>query len=515
MALSSSVRGYKLALIVCAAVALLALGARLAQHWGSQHYNHAAEANGLYGLLEAADGNELYPGPAIRPYHIFLYGPVQPLVTAGALQALGVEALAARVAVARGLCLFLAAVAIALLWLGMARPAGVSGPAFALAALLASPWLVDYATTARSDTWALSAELATAAAFLAWMRSGRMPWIATFLALGWISLFTRQTGVFAVGAAGLWLLVSRRYLAAIWLGITYVVGVALLVTAAQFATGMTFLDHVWFANLRDNPSFWEKLMQPSFLSFLGTHVGLASLAAVGLRPWLTGERKNEALYLLLVAATSGLAGTLLVARAGGDVNYLLEAILVGTIPAALGIERLSQMRWRDALITAQLVLIAVVTCLKLNSARQVTSLDYKAAAEAVRLTLPEPGILAGALAPSLGIHLRGWAWHGPDVSNFSQIARHAHKRMRWVLKDLRAAIRTGEVKSLVIAQSDCGPNPAHGRDIPLSPHAWPQMDQMPSPVPWLCLYQFRPGTVPVPTKRNLSQNAGKKVPGTF
>lgn len=488
----------RLLAVVAGFLAAAALMARLGQHLTSRHHNHAAEANGLYGLLELSDGRPLYPSPGSRPYHVFLYGPVQPAATAVVIRALGLKEISHRVLAARLLCLLAALVAVAVLWRGIARPLGIPMGPFLLALLLASPRLVDYATTSRNDTWALAAEIAAVAAFLKWRRDGRHRWIALCLALGWLSLFTRQTGVFAVGGACLWLLFAGRRATALALGAIYAAGTAALVFLAQWATRGAFLDHVWYANLRDNPAVWAKLAQPSFLAFFSCAMALFVLAALGAKRALTGERREAGLYLALVAGTSFAAGLALIGRAGGDTNYLLEPVLLLVVPAAMALDHLRRAHGARLLVAGQCAVIAAVTTLKIQSASRLTGLDYAAAARAVAERLPAPGILAGSLAPALGVHVRGWAFHGPDVSNHGQIARHAHPRLKWIARDLRHALRSGEIRSLAIAQPDCGPSPAHGRDIAVASTAWPEMRAVPSPIPWLCLYRMQtPETPPV------------------
>lgn len=472
---------------ICLLCCVAALALRVGTLYLGHNYNVAAEANGLYGVLELADGKPLYAPKEARPYSVYLYPPVHPYISAGILKVFGVEGDRGRVLFARLISLLSVAGFIFLAWRYRPRDLNVGWLLFFLTLVLSSSKLADYASSTRNDCFSILLEIGAMVAFLSYLREKRSAALALFTLLSILAIWTRQNALSVFFAGALVLLLERQVKPLAWVMGVWLVANAMIFFALYQGTQGEIWSHLILSNVRKFRPLNREFFNASLYSFFAAVVVFAPACIIGVRAWLRGTLDVEKRFYLACFGTSFLLSSAVFLRAGGDVNYFFLCFLLGCYFAAPTIARWSQTAWGKLAIGAQLAGIAAIFVLKSQSAVAYADLGYEKMAERIRHELPPYGIVLGNYSQNMGIHLRGWAYHGPDVTNAGWVAVNGHEKLRWIMKDLDEAIAKGQVSSIVYAHPDCK---AH-RQAGLWFDAFPVMEVW---ADWVCVY--RKGDVP-------------------
>ncbi|MBI4402670.1 MAG: hypothetical protein HY537_00835 [Deltaproteobacteria bacterium] len=463
----------------------------------SHRYDVAAEAIGLYGILELADGKPLYASRTERPYHAFIYNPVHAWFSATLLKSVAAQGLRERVLIIRLISLASLFAACLLLHKVFIKPLAVSKTTLAFAWVLALPKFADYATAVRNDLFTLALEIGALCAFVYWIRKPRFRTECLFIALWGLAFATRPTAIAILGSAVLWLLLQRRIhcalrFASLGLGLT-----AAMLAVGNWSTGGEFIDQAFISNMRPFVRADLALFTPSVSSFLACYVLFATFVWKGIKVGFGNEQKGQQQLLLLVMGLQACQSLILFFRVGGDTNYFFGALFSAIPFCCMGIDnlmkpfRFNEKKWLVAL-TIQAALIAVVLFSKTLSAAKVAFLPYEQAAERVRTTLLPHGYLIGSQGANLTIHLRGWSYHGPEVS-YGVIGFIPPRSFDWVLPDLKKAIAEGTIQTVLWAGTECK------ESGPIFRHPYLQLDlifadhfgNLEKWHDWLCVYRLR------------------------
>jgi hypothetical protein len=253
--------------VVCCAVALTA---RVAVLYFGHNYNVAAEANGLYGILELADGKDLYPQKEVRPYFVYLYPPVHPYFSAAVLKSFRLEGLRERVLSVRLLSILFGILSLFLLWKARPRESVWTKTVFGLVLLLSLSKLADYLPSTRNDCFALFLELAAFASFLAYLRGGLKRYFSGFVGFAILAVLTRQNSVSIITAGTLWLLINRRYQAGFFAALTFATFTGAGYGLLYLTTHGEMVDHLILSNIRGFRPLNREFFDASLLSFLGS-----------------------------------------------------------------------------------------------------------------------------------------------------------------------------------------------------------------------------------------------------
>ena len=444
---------------------MLSAATRCAIHLVSHNYNLAAEANGLYGILDLADGRALYPPRTQKPYSVYLYPPFHAWLNAQVLTGLGITELRDRVLTVRILSLMALLSAIAIFWSALKVPARQRFIYwFALTLLLSK--FADYATTARNDMLSLWFEVSALSAFLVWIDRQQVRYLVYWFLASYFAFFTRQTGIAVFGAGVTWLAVRGEWKNAVRLGFLFSALVAGLFIGLCAVTDGAFFEQVILANIRPFRPVDRDFFDFSLLSFIASYLLLLVFVTLGLRGIIARGDERDKFLALALGYTFSVASFLFL-RAGGDVNYFFISLFIGQYFCAralanLGWHSFLVMPWRwGTAFALQSALIVFVCGYKSKSAYELAFLPYEKAADRVLHEIPPMGFLLGHYAQNMGIHLRGWAIHGPDVTNAGNIAENGHPQLRWLIKDLANSINQRSVSTIVLAeprcQTKCGP----------------------------------------------------------
>jgi hypothetical protein len=336
-----AVRWIHVAALACTVLAGLVLSAQfvlagarsVSLAWPITHPEGATIA----AMLRVRDGEPLYLDFQQFPYVITPYPPVQPVVVGLLSHLLGLSVMETA-GMARTLTLAASLATTLLLWLvarrlGAGRLAALAGAGL----FLPLPFLDEWGFAARPDVPAVALSL-LAMLLLVW-HPGR-PWLAAIVAV--LALYTKQTSVALPAAAGLWLLLDRRWRDAAVFGGAWLVLTLVLAGLLQLGSGGTFILNTVLAHVytpKNGFDFAWRDIQPLFDDGwlpVGLAVGLVAVAAV-----VPAVRRRASLPLLYVVASTGLALYSL-RNTGGDVNYLIEPAAAACVPAALTIDWL----WR-------------------------------------------------------------------------------------------------------------------------------------------------------------------------
>jgi len=442
-------------------VVVLILLSRVGILWGSHNLNVSSEANDLYGTLMLADGKPLYPVRTQVPYNVYLYLPVHAYLGAGLVWLSGVRELHRQVFLVRGLSLLALAVAFAFLWRTVLAPLKVDWKSSAAVLILASPKLADYASAARNDTLALCFEMMALSFFVNWLGRRRGVDFFLFLAVSFLSLWTRQSGVVFVSAMFylLWHREYRRTL--VTTGGFFVVSVGAFFLLWRQTHG-AIIDHVFLSNIRAWRSINSQLFDPSLVGFFLSYVAFSLCVVAGVKPAL--QRRNDPVVrmLALVFFSSFCFAVAVFMRAGGDVNYFFETILAGVYFAVLGWQRLSDSASRLVRtglavgLAFQLVAISGLYLAKDRSAMHDGSRPFDRISERLRTEIPRYGYVIGPYSEMMSVYLRGWLFQGPDVTSGSWVSRNSHKSMRSLVGSLHHAMGDGTVNVIVDTTPGCG-----------------------------------------------------------
>jgi hypothetical protein len=475
------------------ALALASLLARCWVHLVSHNYNISAEANGLYGVLEVGDGRPLYLSRGERPYAVHLYPPVYGYVCGSLLRFFGPEALHSRVVMVRAFSFFCLVGLVGLLVVIFLKKKRLSFFVLSLTGVFTLSKFADYATAGRNDMLSLALDVGAIALYLAERRSRKGMggiYLAGFLVLSVLSFYTRQTGIAVFGAVVLWTLSLRQYRRCFLLVLGYVGLGAAVFAGLNQATRGAFFEQVFLANLRGFRQLDNQFFDASMIGFLLSYVIFFGLVIRGVR--LSKAAKDPEWKLLgLCSVLSFFLSAAVFLRAGGDVNYFFESILFGGIFVALACQsffenfRGTLRDWSIAgAMIFQLTFITGFYAEKTLYAYRVAFLPYEALATRAKSELAPFGYLIGTGAQNMGIHLRGWALYGPDVTNSGYVAKNAHLRFRSLIKDLLKDVIGHRVHSMVMVDPECGRpykrlRGTYAGYFPVS-EAWE---------PWFCVYR--------------------------
>lgn len=461
----------------------LALAARVAILFAGHNYNVAAEANSLFGVLEVADGRPLYVGKEVRPYLTYLYPPVYPYLNAAVLKALHLQDLRWRVLGVRTVGILCALLVFFALW--RFRPGGTSygWPLFLLMLLLSSSKMADYVSSCRNDCLSLLWEVLAFGLFARFIRGSERRHLLGFFLLTVLAFGTRQNSVSLISAGSLWLLLNRRYTQFLAVVVGWFALVGGLAYFAYVHTHGEILDHLILSNIRGFRPVNREFFDFSLLSFFAGLALFIPFCLLGLKEGWALKGEKGFLFLALLCSTA-LSGAVFL-RAGGDVNYFFLPILLA---GYFGLPVLQQWLQEQpaiarSLIATQLLLIAVIFGLKTRSAMNYADLDYEELADRVRATFPRYVLLMGNYSQNMGIHLRDWAYHGPDVTNASAVAMNGHAKLRWILSDLDRAIHSGKVSAILYVHPGCA---TYGRQPERWFESYPVVERWSD---WICVYR--------------------------
>ncbi len=443
------------------AFTLIVLLSRVGVNWWSHNLNVASEANDLYGTLSLADGQPLYPPPSQVPYGIYLYPPVHAYLGASLVWLSGARDLRSQVLWIRGLSLFALLAAFIVLWKNILQPLQVSWPTFLAILILGGSKFSDYATAARNDALALLLEMVALGLFLAWIKRRNARQYLLFFLVCILSLWTRQSGV-VFAAAMVFLVIEKEFRRVFWTSGLFVAFNAIAFYLACRYTHGAIIDHVFLSNIRGWRFLDAQLFDSSLLSFLGSYLAFAGLVAIGMKTTFCEYRNPGVRMLALVFGFSFVFAVSVFMRAGGDVNYFFENILVGFFFACRGWDFLwshSSSLLRRSLafgMAVQLLFVSLVYVAKDRSAIRDGSRPFAQIAQRIRKELPRYGYVIGPYSEMMAVYLRGWLYQGPDVTSGSSVARNSHASLRWMLSDLHRAMSKGLVTSIVVTTPGCG-----------------------------------------------------------
>ena len=186
--------------------------------------------------------------------------------------------------------------------------------------------------------------------------------------------------------------------------------------------------------------------------------------------------------LLLVFALSLALPAVGYFRAGGDVNYFFEAIVVALLFCSLALDQEKFALF----LSAQLLFIAFSVGVKTVSAYKVAFRPYEAVVERVHREFKPFVYTAGKYGTGLNVYLWDISIHGPDVTDASYIAKNAHPKFRSILKDLRVALASGKVNVILWADEDCRQNAPE--DLGEIYRGFGKKEVWED---WLCLYRYQ------------------------
>jgi hypothetical protein len=471
-------------LFVLGVVAFFTLLARAAVLFFSHHYNVAAEANGLYGILELAEGKKLYPPLHEIPFAIYLYPPFHAALNAIVLKGMGIHSLRPEVLIVRFLSLLFFLASLTLILKQWKKLIPLSFWLVIIAMSFVLPKFFDYITSARQDTLALFLEVAALMVFLGWTESRKYFALVIFIVLCVLSVWTRQTGIAVFISALYWLIKKKDYRLGGILLMAYGVLNGIVLVSLMKLTHGAFWDHVVLANLRGFRPVNLQYFDLSLLSFILNYLPFTVLTFLGLKE-IKGNHDNKILLIKSAFFSSASIAFLVFQRAGGDINYFFEAILIGSLFVFMAVKKYSESRVFLVALSLHLIAVSGVYYYKTRSACETAWLPYEEAAEKMKQHFPPYGVIQGGnLAQSLGIHLRGWALHGPDVTNAGFVSRNAHISLRYLLTDLAQKLDRGEIRAYVVADKSCSED-----NMLLKGIGEARMGEREVWYPWLCVYE--------------------------
>jgi len=472
---------FLISIVACLASLLF----RSAVLFESKYYNVAAEAVGLYGILEVADGESLYPSKEERPFSIFLYNPLHAFFLGTLLKSVGISSLEERLFFVKALNCFLAA-GLLLIFFYLSRqlfsaPWHLSLTAF----LLSCSRFFDYIATTRHDIFALLLELISLSCFIQFLKRSTNRWLYLFLIFSALAFWTRQNSIIVFGAVLLWLLMQKR----IKLGATclFIQGLLVILPANLIFRiyGITFWDHVLFSNIRDWKPINLSIFSYSLLSFLGSIVVCSWLVVKTKQNEKYNRSDLKSLYFV-VFGLGCFIGSITYFRSGGDTNYLFLSLFLGGCLCVSELQKILSTRWGWGLVSCQLLLIATIYGLKSKSAMAFSQFPFAEYSKIIEQKYPRYGYVTGSLAPGLVINLKKWSYHGPDISSGCMLSLGAHPRLHWLDNDLREALEDGRISTVVVAEVGCNSSVLEGAERFSGFETKEVFDD------WLCVYSKTP-----------------------
>lgn len=466
-----------ISIVVCLASLLL----RSAVLLDSKYYNVAAEAVGLYGILEVADGESLYPSKEERPFSIFLYNPLHAFFFGTLLKTVGISSLEERLFFVKGLnCLLAAGLLLLFFYLSRQLFTGI-WYLYLTAFLLSCSRLFDYIATTRHDIFALLLELLSLSCFTQFLKRSTQRWLYLFLLFSALAFWTRQNSIIVFTAVMLWLLMQKR----IKLVVTClsVQGLLVVLPAIWISKiyGITFWDHVFFSNIRDWKPLDLSIFSNSLLSFLGSIVVCSWLVVKTRKNGIFNRSDLKSLYFVIFSLGC-LIGCITYFRSGGDTNYLFISLFLGGCLCVSELKKMFNTRLGWGLVCSQLLIIAVIYGLKSKSAMALSQFRFTEYSKIIEQKYPRYGYVTGSLAPGLVINLKNWSYHGPDISSGCMLSLGAHPRLHWLDHDLRLALEDGRISTVVVAEIGCHSALAEGTERFEGFEAKEVFDD------WLCVY---------------------------
>ena len=281
-------------------------------------------------VVRVRDGQPLYQDFRQPPYLIAPYPPLQPVLAGLTSRLLDLSTIET-VALARGLTLTASLATTFLIWeIARAHGAGRMAALAGAGLLLPLPFLDEWGFGVRPDLPALALSLL---AMLVLYRQPDRPWQAAALAV--LAFFTKQTAIALPVAAVLWLVLGRRWRAAVEFAATWAVLAGVGIGLLEAWTGGVYILNTVLAHLNTPKNGFDlaaRDIQPLFTDGW-LPVGLAIIAIVG-----GLARRRLSLPALYFVVATGVA-LMTLRNTGSDVNYLIEPAGAACILAALAIDR--------------------------------------------------------------------------------------------------------------------------------------------------------------------------------
>jgi hypothetical protein len=426
----------------------------------SKFYSSGAESIGLYGILDVAEGKNLYRSPNERPYSAFVFTPLYPLTIGNLLKALQIKNKAHQILFIKGVSVLMALILLCLFWIETSKVFPKSNLVILLAFILSSSRLFDYIGTTRNDMAALVAEFLTLHFFSLFINSSKKSHLWAFIVFSTVGIWTRQTAIIAFASSMVWFILNRRIKiffesAGIWLLInTFILGLFLR------AYGSSVYDHILYANIRLWKDLDKSLITTSLLSFGASLSLFLILSFSKVRGSLSMPSGTIKQFYCLCLFFGILFGGVTYFRAGGDVNYLFFPLLLGGYFILNQVSDWLEKPWGIVLLTLQLGLIAFIFGQKSRIALTYSNLPYASFADKIEELFPAPGLITGHYAQNMGIHLKNWAHHGPDLTNGTMLSLSAHHKLNWLVTDALESIQNGTIHALVDAHPGCAGGPS-------------------------------------------------------
>lgn len=447
----------------------------------SSYYGAGAESIGLYGILDVAEGQNLYRSSNERPYLAFIYTPLYPFVMGTMLKVLPLTELADKVLAIKLVGILFAILLFALFWLAVPDKNFRNAIVVTLAFVLGSSRLFDYIGTTRNDLAALVTEFLSLIAFSKYIKSQKTGYLFWFVACSVVGCWNRQMATLVFVSGLTWLVLNHRIKHALFsFGLWGGCNVVVLATLFH-RYGPSLLDHIFYSNIRLWKTFDSSLLTTSLLSYLSS-VGLFLFLLLQYFRHSASPKGSVKQFYTICFFVSGAIGVSSYFRAGGDVNYLFLPVLIGSYFILPELKKGLQSSLALGLITLQLLGIGYIYFQKTKLSLQYSQLPYSLIADQVEKRFPGPGLIVGHYAQNMGIYLKNWAYHGPDLTNGPMLSRSAHPRLAWLWEDAVGAIRDKKVNVLVDAHPGCKFGPS------LNSEWFADFPKKEALADWLCVY---------------------------
>jgi hypothetical protein len=325
------------------------------------------------------------------------------------------------------------------------------------------------------------AELLALCFFSKYISSQKVKELLLFTFFSVLGVWTRQTATIVFFSGICWLLLNRKFKPALLSGFLWgMINLTVLFLLYQ-RFGPSLFDHILFSNIRVWKSFDSSLFTTSLFSYFASMIVFGGLLYSYFKRNRLEKNSIPQFYFLCLLIGS-CVGSISYFRSGGDVNYLFFPVLAGTYFTLPILEHWMSRPFKLGLIVLQLVLISFVYFQKSKAALKYSQLPYPQMAQEIKSRYPGYGLIVGHYAQNMGIYLKDWAYHGPDLTNGTMLAYSAHLKLNWLVADAKSAIRENKITALVDANPNCALGPSLNGEWFLS---FPKREIL---ADWLCVY---------------------------
>lgn len=456
------------------------------------YLNQSAENASLAGALDVSEGKNIFPDKTVIPFRLYTYTPMHAWIVGNLIKPFNNSNLMARVYLVRLFSLFCLIAIYILLWRYYVSPLGTSLLIFLISVALSVSELANYALTARNDFLAILFEIAAGAIFLSWIEWKKSWQLSLFPLLCVLSFLTRQNVLGMVLAAEIYLLLKKDFKSMLKVGMIYT-----LTLGSSLGLILHFYPQFWDHSFKAHAVYWRPFYwtEPATLTFLVCYSLFLLLASLS---FFKRQSSATMQFLKLSILTSALIPAIQIFRPGAWLNYFFEPIIFSIYFCCLELTQINSLKHKTRLktiVAILMVVISVVTCSIsiLKAQKQWTStafLPYREGADITRRMAPKGGIILGALAQGIGVHLRDWEILGPEILNGAHYGETNYPHFKWVYEEISQLAQSASPPALLYANPNCGE--AKIADPLISdPYVKPLIKnyQLKEVIyPWLCLY---------------------------